>query len=197
MSFSERASDRIGERIAFYRRLNGWSAAELSEVTGKTISKGVIANIETGRKKDVTVDELLTLSFALGVPPLAIALPLDRPESMVTLVGGKNELHASQVSRVARSFVEPAMPWRYSDGIPKPTVTPAGALANARADSLFKWHRAIDEIAGFRKRLREAKASDDQDAIEKYTALVDESQNEVLRLEDQMRSYGMQLRDNG
>jgi transcriptional regulator with XRE-family HTH domain len=72
-------SSGIGSRLARYRRIAGYSAQRLSDVTDGRISRGTIARIESGVKLDVTVDELIVLSMALGISPIALALPLEDP----------------------------------------------------------------------------------------------------------------------
>lgn len=83
---TQRASDGIGRRIQRYRRLAGLSARQLSELLGGDLSRGVIANLESGRKTDITVDQLFSLAIALNVPPVALALPIEEPNRMVRLL---------------------------------------------------------------------------------------------------------------
>lgn len=80
----------IGERIARYRKLNGWTMDELVERTEGAIGKSVIANLETRRRQDITVAQLMALSEALGVPPVALLLPLERPFDRLQMMGGWN-----------------------------------------------------------------------------------------------------------
>ena len=68
----------IGQRIAHYRRMNGWTMEELAELTDDFIKRDVIANIENGRKKDVSVQQLLSLAVALGVPAGVLVFNLER-----------------------------------------------------------------------------------------------------------------------
>lgn len=51
------------------------------------MTEAVIANIETGRKTDPTVSQLLTLSRALDVSPLMLMAPLGDPSRHVTPLG--------------------------------------------------------------------------------------------------------------
>jgi len=53
------------------------SAQALADATGLT--RSIITNIENGRRETVTLAELESISIALGVPPIALALPVDRP----------------------------------------------------------------------------------------------------------------------
>lgn len=84
---SVRPSEGIGKRLAMYRRLAGLSARELAERAGAGLSRGVIANIESGRKGDLTVDQLIAVSAVLGIPPSALALPVDQPKRFIRLYG--------------------------------------------------------------------------------------------------------------
>jgi transcriptional regulator with XRE-family HTH domain len=90
---SIRASDLIGERIQQIRLRRGMTARQLAarckEIGAPEITAPVIANIETGRRgpdgkrrRQVTVDELLILAFALEVPPLLLLLPRGGTETL-------------------------------------------------------------------------------------------------------------------
>jgi transcriptional regulator with XRE-family HTH domain len=59
----------IGERIRWYRTIRGLSARALADLTGGVLTRAVIANLESGRKIDVTVTELVALAEALNVRP--------------------------------------------------------------------------------------------------------------------------------
>lgn len=84
---SVKPSDGIGKRLAKYRTLAGLSARELAEQAGSGLSRGVIANVESGRKQDLTVDQLISISAVLRIPPAVLALPLDTPNRFVRVTG--------------------------------------------------------------------------------------------------------------
>lgn len=118
----------LGARLAQYRKLAGLSARELSEALGGELSRGVIANIESGRKTDVTVDQLLALSWALGVPPAALALPLENPYEALHLTAGDS----------AQETVATLLPW-FEGTEPRDSASAtnlAGALASQRLDAI-------------------------------------------------------------
>ncbi|MDE0545438.1 helix-turn-helix domain-containing protein [Microbacterium sp. C7(2022)] len=71
------AQETIGERIAKYRKRGGLSAEKLAERANLT--RSVITNIETGRREDASWREIESIANALGVAPLALVLPIDRP----------------------------------------------------------------------------------------------------------------------
>lgn len=80
----------MGRRIAAFRKREGLSANELAQDTG--MSRSVIANIENGRRDDITVSELLAISRALRVPPVAIVFDTTRPMSPVPAPNTEGEI---------------------------------------------------------------------------------------------------------
>lgn len=75
----------IGTRIATYRRLAGFDkAADLATaIANEKITTSVIQNIESGRKADISVTQLLEISYALGISPLFLLAPMsDRMTSV-------------------------------------------------------------------------------------------------------------------
>ncbi|TCL80184.1 hypothetical protein EDF43_110130 [Rathayibacter sp. PhB179] len=95
----------------------------------------MIANIESGRRSDITVDQMLALAWALGIPPAALVLPLDDPLGWVRMPGyeesevptiqaiwwfnGSNAFSdirgASQASVIARSRLRTAEELAFSE----------------------------------------------------------------------------------
>lgn len=89
-------SDVLGERIRESRRRRGWTSRQLAErcmaMGLPRLTPSVMANIESGRpdadgrrRRDITVDELLAIAYALDVPPSHLLLP-GRPASGTTAV---------------------------------------------------------------------------------------------------------------
>lgn len=130
---STRPSAGIGARLSEYRRLAGLSARELAEQCGLGLTRGVIANIESGRKTDVNVDQLLALSWALGISPVALALPVDEPYRFVAITDGHT---------ATRLRAHAAVRWfegdRSDELADAAEVTPTGATAmsDARVNTL-------------------------------------------------------------
>jgi transcriptional regulator with XRE-family HTH domain len=136
---ARRASDFVADRVRQLRQRRGLTAeglaARCAEIGAPEITRSVIANIETGRmgpdgrrRRDVTVDELFILAFALEVPPALLAIPLDGADALQVadevlmdplqaanwMAGddaaeGFYEPGAGQAERVARSvFAQPS-----------------------------------------------------------------------------------------
>ncbi|MGH3414865.1 MAG: hypothetical protein ACRDVE_02975 [Actinocrinis sp.] len=78
-------SDVVGERVRQLRKMTGQSvgqlAADCAAFGAPELTADVIYLIENGRRKDgartrkITVDELLILSYALGMCPMYVLLP--------------------------------------------------------------------------------------------------------------------------
>jgi transcriptional regulator with XRE-family HTH domain len=69
----------LGQRVAFYRKKLKLSAEELADRAGQGLSRSIIANLENGRKDDVTVQQLISLAYHLGVSPADLAFDLKSP----------------------------------------------------------------------------------------------------------------------
>ena len=62
---------RIGRAVAVLRKARGLSAQKLSDrctELGYPIAQSTIANIESGRKRDIPVREVIAFAAALNVP---------------------------------------------------------------------------------------------------------------------------------
>lgn len=71
----------VAKRIREVRGLRGWTALELAErcdgLGMPELNRSVIANIESGRRQDVSVTELLVFARALDVAPVNLLVPID------------------------------------------------------------------------------------------------------------------------
>ena len=76
---SQPSLEGIGARIARYRKLNRWSARQLAENTDGAVTRDTIANIENGRRSEITVRQFLNIALALRVPPAALLTDLEHP----------------------------------------------------------------------------------------------------------------------
>lgn len=77
----------IGKRIASYRKYMGvGTAKDLADKIGNPkITAAVIQNIESGRKVDLSVAQLLDIAHGLGVSPIFLLAPVGRPLDKVDL----------------------------------------------------------------------------------------------------------------
>jgi len=85
-------STGIGQRIGAERRKAGLTGDQLAERTGELgylIPRATIANIESGRREQVSVQEVAVLAAALGVPPTVLVFDVAAAE--VELMPGRVE----------------------------------------------------------------------------------------------------------
>jgi transcriptional regulator with XRE-family HTH domain len=77
----------IGKRIAAYRKLLGMaSSKDLADaIPNEKMTESVIQNIESGRKSDLAVSQLLEISRALGISPALLLAPIARPNDTIDL----------------------------------------------------------------------------------------------------------------
>jgi transcriptional regulator with XRE-family HTH domain len=83
----------LAQRVRFYRKHRGWSVKTLAEECARLgapqLTEPSLVNIERGQNegavrkgRDVTVEELVILGYALAVPPLLLAVPLGENEPL-------------------------------------------------------------------------------------------------------------------
>lgn len=75
----------LGRQVAKYRREAKLSGEELAERAGVGLTRSIIANLENGRKQDVTVRQLLAIALALGVSPADLQFDLRDPYELVEI----------------------------------------------------------------------------------------------------------------
>jgi transcriptional regulator with XRE-family HTH domain len=91
-------SDVLAAQIRHWRKQRRLQVADLAarcrELGEGQLTENVIENIESGRRaggkrrRDVTVDELLTLAVALNVAPVHLLVPVDDPDAAYPVIGG-------------------------------------------------------------------------------------------------------------
>lgn len=140
----------IGARVSLYRKMNGWSMNELAARTSNRIKSPVIANIEAGRKVDVSVEQLMIFASALQVSPTALLFDIIEPASPsgVELVDESGDRHDFTVMN-AVWWMSGAMQFHVEDD-----PAPASLVFTAEVLDLF---RRIDEANElFARRLADA-----------------------------------------
>jgi transcriptional regulator with XRE-family HTH domain len=73
----------LGKNIARLRRAAKLSGEDLASRAGSGLTRSIIANLENGRKGDVTTAQLLAISVALGVSPAELLFDLADPYQLV------------------------------------------------------------------------------------------------------------------
>ncbi|GAB3584468.1 hypothetical protein GCM10027406_30910 [Leifsonia lichenia] len=82
-----RGEQTVGARIKFARRQRGFrTTRELAEaIPGGNVTEAVLENIESGRKADIGVSQLLNIARGLNVPPSMLLAPMGRPTADLDL----------------------------------------------------------------------------------------------------------------
>jgi transcriptional regulator with XRE-family HTH domain len=75
---SDTPTRTVARRVKELRTRHGWSAAQLAErmaESGLPWDRFTVANLERGRRQNVTLDEVLTLAYVLDVAPVHLVVP--------------------------------------------------------------------------------------------------------------------------
>lgn len=137
-------TDGIGERLARYRRMAGYSAQRLSDITEGQISRGTIARIETGVKVEITVDELIILAMALGISPVALALPLTNPYKQIDFWGGSKVTVADLANWFKCGITELQMPIDLEGDTEDYYGTAATVVSQDTLDGVLEYNELIN-----------------------------------------------------
>lgn len=88
---TRQVGDVVAERVRRYRTEMGWSVRQLAEecqrLGAPRLTGASIGNIERTthsqrKRREVTVDEVFVLAYALGMPPLLLMIPLGENEPL-------------------------------------------------------------------------------------------------------------------
>lgn len=89
-NWSARLVRSIAGEVKRHREAQDMSAQRLADrcaELGQPIPRSVLANLESGRREALSVPELLVLAEALGVPPVALLVPLGHSDQVEALPG--------------------------------------------------------------------------------------------------------------
>lgn len=83
---SEEERTTLGRNIAAARKRAKLSGEELASRAGSGLTRSIVANLENGRKIDVTVSQLLAIAFVLGVTPVSLLVDLYNPYGYMDVI---------------------------------------------------------------------------------------------------------------
>ncbi|WBC13451.1 helix-turn-helix transcriptional regulator [Micromonospora sp. WMMA1998] len=89
-NWSARLVRSIASEVKRHREAQDMSAQRLADrcaELGQPIPRSVLANLESGRREALSVPELLVLAEALGVPPIALLVPVGHADQVEALPG--------------------------------------------------------------------------------------------------------------
>ncbi|WP_435589784.1 helix-turn-helix domain-containing protein [Micromonospora aurantiaca (nom. illeg.)] len=100
-------TELIARRVRKLREGKGWSATELAAAmtaAGVKWDRSVVANLETGRRRSVTVDEMFALAYVLDVAPVNLIAPVDDEWADYPVIAGV-ETHGIKIRDWIRGVV--------------------------------------------------------------------------------------------
>lgn len=142
--WSDALTARVAGAVKARRAALGLTAAELSDrtVVGKPLTRAVISDLETGRKKSLEIVELLTLAAALDIPPVLLLFP-GYPDATVEVVPGSNRMCHDAAGWFAGTWAGPASGAPVNPGVL--LVRAAREHLRARTDQAFAQVKALDD----------------------------------------------------
>ncbi|MFD8770102.1 helix-turn-helix domain-containing protein [Microbacterium oxydans] len=99
----------MGRRIAYYRKARGISAAELAERAGGGLTRSVIANLENGRKVDLSVQQLFAIAEVLNVPASSIVGAGDRLRAAFAGVDSTRAQYMTAMQQYLEALIDVAI----------------------------------------------------------------------------------------
>lgn len=164
-----RTAREVGKRVAYFRarvtddRGRPLSIQALSDrctKLGLALGRPALSKLENGMRQSVTVDEVIVLGKALGVPPVLLLFPLGREETVEVLPGehagtldaltwftGSDDPDI-ELFRTHKTLVEA---WPPGQEGPVPTALMTGAMTDGEER---RWRQAVL----IQQQLRQARA---------------------------------------
>lgn len=142
-SWDEALLARTAEEIRRLRKQQGLSAQKVADRTGElgqTVSRTTVADIENGRRKYISVAELLLLAAALNTTPAALVYPGPYTDEVEVLPGA--ELPEGLAAQWFGGDLPAPPPWADSDAY----KTNRKLIASVFADRQQQLLAQIEEI---------------------------------------------------
>lgn len=146
---AEEIQTTLGAQVAKYRRAAKLSGEELAQRAGNGLTRSIIANLENGRKKDLTTAQLLAVAYALRISPADLLFDIRHPYALVSL--GADEAGAHKAAQwLAREWFggqrmttellhdEEYLPTGFDNAADALTITQIADLLRRRSDLLKK-----------------------------------------------------------
>jgi transcriptional regulator with XRE-family HTH domain len=153
-AWGPRLTRSIAAEIKVRRKALGWSAQELSDAMGKLgvdFPRSTLADLESGRRNQVSVAELLAIAAALNVPPVLLISPVGASAETeivpgnrvaafraVQWISGETPIPHADDEAYITSITDD---WHAATGNPLP-------LLRARARAVSEETRALDRARG-------------------------------------------------
>ncbi|MBY6366963.1 XRE family transcriptional regulator [Rhodococcus corynebacterioides] len=201
--WTQQLVDRVGREVRRARTassppLSGQALSDRTAELGHPISRAVISDLETGRRRGLDVADLIVLAAALRISPVQLLFPELPRGSVDVLPGRPHESHdavrwfAGETGLFASSgdwetgTGESAKVWTREELAPeidRITVT-------------RQWLRAIASMRGAQSQITRALASEEpREQISTLEDLYDDARDRAEKLVRQMTELGMDVRE--
>ncbi len=112
IEWSERFTLGVARQIKHYREAKNWSFQQLADACtdlGYRTIRTTLANLENGRRKSITVHEMLVIAEALEVPAVQLLFP-GLPDSQVEYLPGRTSRSWEAIQRFTGETSTPGAP---------------------------------------------------------------------------------------
>jgi hypothetical protein len=197
VGMSDTWPDEMTTRIAAeIKRLRGdrsgqWLSDRTAEL-GHRVSRSTISEIETGRRKSITVADLILLAWALRVPPIRLLYP-KLPDGPVEVVPGRSEpsIRAATWFSGEEPFIsyigakaDAADPDEWDRKRQELNEITEGAQVVQLSRERITLESKIDTLVKLVARLR---SSDDPSHADSFVSEVERAQDQLMAVNDRLR----------
>lgn len=197
--WSQQIVDRVGREV---RRIRGaarpaLSAQALSDRTaelGHPISRAVISDLETGRRRGLDVADLMVLAAALRVAPVQLLFP-DLPRGTVSVLPDLDQESHDAVRWFGgeAGLLTPSESW--TDGRGEPTRVWTRTQLDSHVDRVTltrAWLKAIASMRSARTQIRSGVlANETPEQLEALEILYDSARERVAALAEVLTADGL------
>lgn len=193
-----RLAKTIARQVRHYRQERGLSAQQMADrlaELGLPVQRAVLANLENGRRGNVTIAEVLALAKVLKVPPILLLFPIGQSESIEALPDQRVPTWEAAKWFMGEDMLSPNRQYYEGDHL---------VSAEVFAEDLDAWEKGAVPVRIYRqhdslsREWRHATAGAKQDRLKAEQATNDEvrasyeraaevQERDVRRVEDQIR----------
>lgn len=142
----------VASAVAELRKRMDWTAEDLARECAQlgmpSLNRSVIANIESGRRKYISVDEMCCLAYALDVAPVHLLVPTGVNEPAPDYYACTPEvlMPAKDARQWIRGELAPpgSDPRRYFSNVPAEEFSPPQAADTERVASTSRMARRLE-----------------------------------------------------
>ncbi|TFC03630.1 helix-turn-helix domain-containing protein [Cryobacterium mannosilyticum] len=196
-----------GAKIAKYRKHLKMSAEELAEKAGFGLTRSIVANLENGRKDDLTVRQLMAIALVLHVSPADLVFDVTKPYYEMVLTDGEG-FEAKALAWLAREWFGGTSDVRslnaHVDGSPLLEGGYPAFFDQLVAETLrhrsslhVQLAKVERELAELRKTAQDEGRRPDEDAERDANEKIRALQAQLYTTDNALRSNGVDLDDVG